>query len=98
MESNLLNRLVVLGAGESGAGAAYLAQQQGYDVFVSDFGAIADNYKKQLQNWNIRFEENQHTETEILNAVEVVKSSGIPEKAPIVKKLKEKNIPVISEI
>src|ERR1700743_3893142 len=90
--------LVILGAGESGVGAAYLAQRQGYDVFVSDFGAIADNYKKQRQDWDIRFEENQHTETEILNAVEVVKSPGIPEKAPIVKKLKEKNIPVISEI
>src|ERR1700753_2773345 len=90
--------LVILGAGESGVGAAYLAQKQGYDVFVSDFGAIADNYKKQLQDWDIRFEENQHTETEILNAVEVVKSPGIPEKAPIVKKLKEKSIPVISEI
>src|SRR5476651_1680091 len=91
-------RLVVLGAGESGAGAAYLAQQQGYEVFVSDFGAIADSYKKQLQDWNIRFEENQHTEEEILKATEVVKSPGIPEKAPIVKKLKEKGIPVISEI
>ncbi|MBV8390012.1 MAG: UDP-N-acetylmuramoyl-L-alanine--D-glutamate ligase, partial [Mucilaginibacter sp.] len=64
-------RLVILGAGESGAGAAYLAQQQGYEVFVSDFGSIADQYKKQLQDWNIRFEENQHTEEEILKAVEV---------------------------
>jgi UDP-N-acetylmuramoylalanine--D-glutamate ligase len=93
-----LNRLVVLGAGESGAGAAYLAQQQGYEVFVSDFGAIADKYKQQLTGWNIRFEEKQHTEEEILKAVEVVKSPGIPEKAPIVKKLREKGIPVISEI
>src|SRR3984885_10984250 len=92
MESKL-NRLVVLGAG-----AAYLAQQQGYEVFVSDFGAIADNYKKQLQDWNIRFEENQHTEDEILKAVEVIKSPGIPDKAPIVKKIKEAGIPVISEI
>jgi UDP-N-acetylmuramoylalanine--D-glutamate ligase len=91
-------RLAILGAGESGVGAAYLAQQQGYDVFVSDFGAIADNYKKQLQDWKIRFEENQHTEDEILNAVEVIKSPGIPDKAPIVKKLKEKGVPVISEI
>src|SRR6201996_5908831 len=98
MESNLLNRLVVLGAGESGVGAAYLAQQQGYEVFVSDFGAIADNYKAQLLNWKIPFEEKQHTEELILNATEVVKSPGIPEKAPIVKKLKEKGIPVISEI
>jgi len=93
-----LNRLVVLGAAESGVGAAYLAQQQGYDVFVSDFGMIADHYKQQLQNWSIPFEENQHTEAEILKAVEIVKSPGIPEKAPIIKKVKEKNIPVISEI
>src|ERR1700712_1900991 len=90
--------LVILGAGESGVGAAYLAQQRGYEVFVSDFGAIADNYKKQLQDWNIRFEENQHTEDEILKAVEVIKSPGIPDKAPVVKKLKEKGISVISEI
>ena len=89
---------VVLGAGESGIGAAYLAQQQGYVVFVSDFGAIAYNYKKQLTDWNIRFEENGHTEAEILNAIEVVKSPGIPEKAPIVKKLKEKGVSIISEI
>ena len=91
-------RLVILGAGESGVGAAYLAQQQGYDVFVSDFGTIANDYKKQLQDWNIPFEEKQHTEEKILNAVEVIKSPGIPEKAPIVKKLKERDIPVISEI
>ncbi|GAA3975622.1 UDP-N-acetylmuramoyl-L-alanine--D-glutamate ligase [Mucilaginibacter dorajii] len=90
--------LVVLGAGESGVGAAYLAQQQGYDVFVSDFGAIADKYKQQLQDWNISFEEKQHTEKLILNAVEVIKSPGISDKAPIIKKLKEKGIPVISEI
>jgi UDP-N-acetylmuramoylalanine--D-glutamate ligase len=91
-------KLVVLGAGESGAGAAYLAQKVGYDVFVSDFGAIADKYKQQLTDWNIRFEEKQHTEEEILQAVEVIKSPGIPEKAPIIKKLREKGIPVISEI
>ncbi|GAA4328052.1 UDP-N-acetylmuramoyl-L-alanine--D-glutamate ligase [Mucilaginibacter gynuensis] len=91
-------RFVILGAGESGVGAAYLAQQQGYDVFVSDFGAIADKYKKQLLDWNIRFEEAQHTEAEILKAAEVVKSPGIPDKAPIVKKLREQGVPVISEI
>jgi len=91
-------RIAILGAGESGVGAAYLARQQGYDVFVSDFGAIADNYKKQLQDWNIPFEENQHSEAEILKAVEVIKSPGIPEKAPIVKKLRGQRIPVISEI
>jgi len=92
------NNIVILGAGESGVGAAYLAQRQGYDVFVSDFGAIAAHYKKQLQDWNIHFEENQHTEAQILTAAEVIKSPGIPDKAPIVKKIKEKNIPVISEI
>ncbi|MDF2431549.1 MAG: UDP-N-acetylmuramoylalanine--D-glutamate ligase, partial [Mucilaginibacter sp.] len=91
-------RLVILGAGESGVGAAYLAQKQGYDVFVSDFGTIPGNYKKQLQEWNIRFEENKHTEDDILTAVEVIKSPGIPDKAPVIKKIKEKNIPVISEI
>ncbi|TWJ04329.1 UDP-N-acetylmuramoylalanine--D-glutamate ligase [Mucilaginibacter frigoritolerans] len=92
------SKIVVLGAGESGVGAAFLAQQQGYDVFVSDFGAIADHYKQQLIDWNIRFEEKQHTEEEILTAIEVIKSPGIPEKAPIIKKTKEKGIPVISEI
>ncbi|MFI5136846.1 MAG: UDP-N-acetylmuramoyl-L-alanine--D-glutamate ligase [Sphingobacteriales bacterium] len=92
------NKIVILGAGESGVGAAYLAQQQGYDVFVSDFGGIADDYKKQLQDWGIRFEENRHTEEEILKAAEVIKSPGIPDKAPVIKKIKERNIPVISEI
>ncbi|MFD0792622.1 UDP-N-acetylmuramoyl-L-alanine--D-glutamate ligase [Mucilaginibacter litoreus] len=92
------NKIAILGAGESGVGAAYLAQQQGYDVFVSDFGPIADHYKQQLQDWNIRFEENGHTEAEILNAAEVVKSPGIPDKAPMIKSLLEKGIPVISEI
>ncbi|MDB5124416.1 MAG: murD [Mucilaginibacter sp.] len=96
MKSN--KNIAILGAGESGVGAAYLAQQQGYNVFVSDFGAIEASYKKQLQEWNIRFEENQHTEKEILEAAEVIKSPGIPDKAPIIKKIKEKSIPVISEI
>jgi UDP-N-acetylmuramoylalanine--D-glutamate ligase len=90
--------IVILGAGESGVGAAYLAQQKGYDVFVSDFGAIADNYRQQLLDWNIPFEEKQHTEAQILSATEVIKSPGIPDKAPIVKKIKEKGIAVISEI
>jgi UDP-N-acetylmuramoylalanine--D-glutamate ligase len=90
--------IAILGAGESGVGAAYLARQQGYDVFVSDFGAIADHYKKQLQDWGIRFEEKQHTEAEILNAGEVIKSPGIPDKAPIIKKIKEIGVPIISEI
>ncbi|RCH54316.1 UDP-N-acetylmuramoyl-L-alanine--D-glutamate ligase [Mucilaginibacter hurinus] len=91
-------RFVVLGAGESGAGTAYLAQQQGYDVFVSDSGEIADKYKQLLQSWNIRYEEKQHSEDEILKAAEVVKSPGIPGKAPIIRKIKDAGIPVISEI
>ncbi|RYF24015.1 MAG: UDP-N-acetylmuramoyl-L-alanine--D-glutamate ligase [Flavobacteriales bacterium] len=91
-------RIVILGAGESGVGAAKLAQKQGFDVFVSDFGGIADRYKIALQELNIAFEEKQHTEALILNATEVIKSPGIPATAPIVKALKQQAIPVISEI
>jgi len=91
-------RVVILGAGESGVGAAMLAQKQGYDVFVSDFGSIADRYKSALQELNISFEEKQHTDALILNATEVIKSPGIPCSAPIVKALVKNNIPVISEI
>src|SRR5580692_1406488 len=90
--------IVILGAGESGVGAAYLAKKQGYEVFVSDFGKIDGHYRQQLCDWSIRFEENGHTEAEILEAAEVIKSPGIPDKAPVVKKIKEKGIPVISEI
>ncbi|MFZ4101526.1 MAG: UDP-N-acetylmuramoyl-L-alanine--D-glutamate ligase [Sphingobacterium thalpophilum] len=90
--------IVVLGAGESGTGAALLAQKMGYAVFVSDFGPIADQYKKELEKAVIPFEENQHTEDRILTANEVIKSPGIPDKAPIITKLIEKNIPIISEI
>lgn len=91
-------RVVILGAGESGVGAAMLAQKQGYDVFVSDFGGIADRYKAALQELNIPFEEKQHTEELILNATEVIKSPGIPATAPIVKALVKNKISVISEI
>ncbi len=91
-------RLVILGAGESGVGAALLAKQHGYDVFVSDGGAIKENYKAELQNNHIVFEENQHTTDMILNADEVMKSPGIPEKNELVKQVRAKNIPVISEI
>jgi UDP-N-acetylmuramoylalanine--D-glutamate ligase len=91
-------RIVILGAGESGVGAAMLAQQKGFDVFVSDFGAIADKYKMELEALNIPFEENQHTEALILNATEIIKSPGIPDKAAIIKKLIEKQVPVLSEI
>ena len=93
-----MKRLIVLGGGESGVGTAILGKKMGYDVFVSDFGAIKENYKEVLLINDIRWEDNQHTESLILNADLVMKSPGIPEKAPIVKKLIEKNIPVISEI
>ena len=90
--------IVILGAGESGVGAALLAQKEGYVVFVSDFGPIADHYKKDLEHAAISFEENGHSEERILTASEVVKSPGIPDKAPIIIKLIENNIPILSEI
>ncbi|MNF26906.1 UDP-N-acetylmuramoylalanine--D-glutamate ligase [compost metagenome] len=91
-------RLVVLGGGESGVGTAILGKEKGYDVFVSDFGKIKENYKQVLTDNGIAWEEEKHTEDLILNADVVMKSPGIPEKAAIVKKLLEKRIPVISEI
>ncbi|MCX2473949.1 UDP-N-acetylmuramoyl-L-alanine--D-glutamate ligase [Pedobacter sp. MC2016-05] len=91
-------RVVILGAGESGVGAAKLAQLKGFDVFVSDFGVITDKYKSALEKLNIPFESEKHTEELILNATEVIKSPGIPATAPIIKKLVAKNISVISEI
>ncbi|WP_158795208.1 UDP-N-acetylmuramoyl-L-alanine--D-glutamate ligase [Pedobacter sp. L105] len=91
-------RIVILGAGESGVGAAMLAQKQGFEVFVSDFGAIADRYKEMLVELNIVFEEKQHTEALILNATEVIKSPGIAGTVAIIVALKKKKIPVISEI
>ncbi|MFD2968327.1 UDP-N-acetylmuramoyl-L-alanine--D-glutamate ligase [Sphingobacterium bambusae] len=90
--------LVVLGAGESGVGAAVLAKDKGFDVFVSDKGPIAEHYKATLLAEGIAFEELQHSEERILQAELVVKSPGIPEKAPLVKALKASNVPVISEI
>ena len=93
-----MKRIVVLGAGESGAGAAVLAKVKGFDVFVSDMSAIKEIYKQQLESYGIAWEEGHHTESLILNADEVVKSPGIPNDAPIIKKLREKQIPVISEI
>jgi UDP-N-acetylmuramoylalanine--D-glutamate ligase len=91
-------RLVVLGGGESGVGTAILGKQKGYDVFVSDFGKIKENYKEVLSINKIPWEDEKHTEALILNADVVMKSPGIPDKAPIVKQLLEKQIPVISEI
>lgn len=91
-------RLVVLGGGESGVGTAILGKKQGYDVFVSDFGKINEKYQKVLTDYDIPWEDQQHTEAVILSADIVMKSPGIPDKAPIVKKLIEQNIPIISEI
>ena len=91
-------RMVILGAGESGAGAAVLAQKEGMDVFVSDMSKISDKYKKMLDAHQIEWEEGHHTEEKILNADEIVKSPGIPETAPMVKKAVEKGIHIISEI
>lgn len=91
-------KIVILGAGESGVGAAILAQQKGYEVFVSDMGHIQDKYKAQLSAHNLRWEEGKHTPELILDANEVIKSPGIPETAPMVRALREKGIPIISEI
>ncbi|WP_374163250.1 UDP-N-acetylmuramoyl-L-alanine--D-glutamate ligase [Arcticibacter sp. MXS-1] len=90
--------IVVLGAAESGTGAAILAQKQGFDVFVSDLGPISEPYKAELEKRGIPYEENKHSEQVILSAGEIIKSPGIPEKAPIIKKLREKGVSVISEI
>ena len=93
-----MKRIVVLGAAESGAGAAVLAKVKGFDVFVSDMSNIKDKYKELLNSHEIVWEEGHHTEELILNAEEVIKSPGIPENAPMILKIKEKNIPIISEI
>ncbi|GAE20086.1 UDP-N-acetylmuramoylalanine-D-glutamate ligase [Bacteroides pyogenes DSM 20611 = JCM 6294] len=91
-------RIVVLGAGESGAGAAVLAQTKGFDTFVSDTSSIKAKYKELLDNHGIAWEEGHHSEELILNADEVIKSPGIPNDAPLILKLKSQGIPVISEI
>jgi len=91
-------RLVILGGGESGIGTAILGKKKGYDVFVSDFGKIKSNYKEVLIINGIAWEEEKHTEDLILNADVVMKSPGIPDKSPIVKKLIENGVPIVSEI
>ena len=93
-----MTRLVVLGGGESGIGTAILGQQKGYEVFVTDKGKIKEKYKKVLEHFEIDWEEETHTEAKILNADLVMKSPGIPDKVPLIVSLKEKGIPVISEI
>ncbi|MBL7826361.1 MAG: UDP-N-acetylmuramoyl-L-alanine--D-glutamate ligase [Saprospiraceae bacterium] len=91
-------RIVILGSGESGTGAALLARHLGYDVFVSDKGAIKDQYKLELDQHGIAWEENQHSLDQILNAAEIVKSPGIPEKSDVMQAIRAKGIPVIGEI
>ena len=93
-----MKRIVILGGGESGAGAAVLAKKQGFEVFLSDLSEIKPQYKNLLNQHEIEWEEKQHTEEKILNATEVIKSPGIPDKAPLVKKLHALGTPVISEI
>ena len=93
-----MKRIVILGAGESGAGAAVLAKKEGFDVFVSDMSKINDKYKKLLDDHNIEWEEGHHTEEKILNASEIIKSPGIPKEAPMIKKVMDKGIHIISEI
>ena len=93
-----MKRLVILGGGESGVGTAILGKKNGYDVFVSDFGNIKENYKEVLSINDIKWEDNQHTTALILNADVVMKSPGIPDKAPIVQQLIANKIPIISEI
>ncbi len=93
-----MKRIVVLGAGESGVGAAILAKKEGFDVFVSDMSAIKDRYKKMLDDHRIEWEEGQHTEEKILNADEIIKSPGIPDQVPMVQKLIAQGTHIISEI
>lgn len=93
-----MQRLVVLGGGESGVGTAILGKKKGYEVFVSDKGKIKDKYKKVLEHFEIDWEDEIHTESKILNANVVMKSPGIPDTVPLVVQLMEKGIPVISEI
>ncbi|MBQ8225097.1 MAG: UDP-N-acetylmuramoyl-L-alanine--D-glutamate ligase [Bacteroides sp.] len=93
-----MSKIVILGAGESGAGAAVLAKVKGFDTFVSDMSTIKDKYKALLDEYQIEWEEGKHTEASILGADEVVKSPGIPNDAPLILKLKEQGTPIISEI
>lgn len=90
--------LAILGAGESGVGAAILAKKKGFEVFVSDRGVIKDKYKSVLKNIDVEWEEGKHSEEKILNAHEVIKSPGIPDTVPLIKQLRQKDVSVVSEI
>src|SRR5580692_5111629 len=91
-------KLVILGGGESGVGAAILAARRGYDVFLSDGGSLKESYREALEEHTVRFEEKGHSLSLILEADEVMKSPGIPENTDVVHRIREKGIPVISEI
>ena len=93
-----MRRIVVLGGGESGIGAAVLAKVKGFDVFLSDNGTIDDHFAQELLKWGIPYEQGHHTEHLILNADEVIKSPGIPSTVPMVQKLEEQGTRIISEI
>ena len=96
--NNQTKKIAILGAGESGVGSAILAKKQGFEILLSDKGVIKEKYKKILADNHINFEEGSHNEEWILNADEVIKSPGIPDKADLIQKLKAKNISIISEI
>ena len=93
-----MSKIAILGAGESGAGAAVLAKKQGFEVFVSDMSKINDKYKKLMDDHQIEWEEGHHTEDKILDADEIIKSPGIPDTAPMIVKIKEKGIHIIFEL
>lgn len=93
-----MNKIIILGGGESGVGSAILAQTKGFDVFLSDNGALQDKYKAELDQYGIPYEEKGHTEDLILAATEIIKSPGIPNYAPLVQKATDKGIPVLSEM
>src|SRR5574344_347010 len=93
-----MQKIVVLGGGESGIGSAILAKSKGFELFLSDNGKISDEFKNTLVKYGIDFEEGGHTFDKILDAVEIIKSPGIPESAPVIKAAREKRIHIISEI
>lgn len=93
-----MNKIIILGGGESGVGTAILAQAKGFDVFLSDKGTLLDKYKDELDKYQIPYEEGGHTEDIVLAASEIIKSPGIPNYAPLVKKAAEKGIPILSEM
>lgn len=93
-----MNKIIILGGGESGVGSAILAQAKGFDVFLSDSGALQDKYKAELEQYGIPYEEKGHTEDIVLAATEIIKSPGIPNYAPLVQEAKNKGIPILSEM